>query len=206
VLNGGSISAVNTTENDMEDPDRKLVAQAKQGDRQAFEKLVKRYQNKVLYLAFDLIGNYTDAQDVAQNVFLQAFRNIAYFRAEATFSTWIYKITTNAAIDFQRSQKRRRAIFMDQTARDNEENSIWEQVADPEATIVQKVEQADLKELIEQTVGQLSPQQRAAFVLKYFHDQSTDAIAKILGCDPVTVRGHLMRATLKLRKKLKDER
>lgn len=190
----------------MDDPDRKLVAQAKQGDRQAFGKLVKKYQNKVLYLAFDLIGNYTDAQDVAQNVFLQAFRNIAYFRDEAAFSTWIYRITTNAAIDFQRSQKRRRAIFADQTTRDNEFTTAWEHVIDPEASIAKKVEQADLKELISQSVAQLSPQQRAAFVLKYFHDQSTDAIAKILGCDPVTVRGHLLRATLKLRKKLKDER
>ena len=69
-----------------------------------------------------------------------------------------------------------------------------------------KIENSDLKSLVAKVVEQLSPQQKAAFVLKYFHDKSTEEIAKIINCDPVTVRGHILRATTKLRKKLKDER
>ncbi|HEX9972556.1 MAG TPA: sigma-70 family RNA polymerase sigma factor, partial [bacterium] len=68
------------------------------------------------------------------------------------------------------------------------------------------LENSDLKELISELMEQLSPQQRAAFVLKFFHDKTTEEIAKIIECNPVTVRGHLLRATVKLRKKLKDER
>ena len=192
----------------MSDPDQKLVDKARLGDRQAFGKLVKRYQNKVLFLAYDLIGNYTDAQDVAQNTFLQAFQKINYFRDESSFSTWIYKIATNAAIDFQRSKKRRRSVFIEQPKfnEPREHESIIENIEDPEPPVTKRIENSDLKRFISRTVEQLSPQQRAAFVLKFFHDKSTDEIAKIIHCDPVTVRGHLLRATIKLRKKLKDER
>lgn len=192
----------------MSDPDQKLVDKARLGDRQAFGKLVKRYQNKVLFLAYDLIGNYTDAQDVAQNTFLQAFQKISYFRDESSFSTWIYKVATNAAIDFQRSKKRRRSVFIEQSKYDEprEHGSIIENIEDPEPPIIKSIENSDLKRFISQAVEQLSPQQRAAFVLKFFHDKSTDEIAKIINCDPVTVRGHLLRATIKLRKKLKGER
>lgn len=190
----------------MKDTDLKLVQKAKVGDRTAFGKLVKKYQNKVLYLAFDLLGNYIDAQDVAQNVFLQAFQNIAFFRDESSFSTWIYKITTNAAIDFQRSKKRRRSIFIEPPGDDEGQNVFIENIEDTDLSVDKKIENKDLQRLISQVVEELSPQQRAAFVLKYFHDQSTDEIAEIISCDPVTVRGHILRATLKLRKKLKGER
>jgi RNA polymerase sigma-70 factor (ECF subfamily) len=186
--------------------DSKLVAKSKLGDRRAFGKLVKKYQNKVLYLAYDLTGNYIDAQDVAQNVFLQAFQNISFFRDEATFSTWIYKITTNAAIDFQRSKRRRKSLFIDQPQYEEQQKLLIENIEDPYQSFEKKIENSDLKSLVAKVVEQLSPQQKAAFVLKYFHDKSTDEIAKIINCDPVTVRGHILRATTKLRKKLKDER
>jgi len=186
--------------------DKKLVTKAKQGDRRAFGKLVKKYQNKVLYLAYDMTGSYVDAQDVAQNVFMQAFQNIAFFRDDASFSTWIYKITTNAAIDFQRSKKRRRNIFVHKSSEPDQKNQSLENIEDPYQSLEQKIEHSDLKDFIARMVEELSPQQKAAFVLKYFHDKSTVEIAKIIDCDPVTVRGHILRATLKLRKKLKDQR
>ncbi len=190
----------------IKESDAKLVQRAKQGDRGAFGKLVKRYQNKVLYLAYDLIGNYIDAQDVAQNVFLQAFQNIVYFRDESSFSTWIYRITTNAAIDFQRSRKRRKSVFVDQSANQEQESLMIENIEDPHQALEKEIERQDLQAHVARLVENLSPQQKAAFVLKYFHHRTTDEIAEVIGCDPVTVRGHILRATLKLRKQLKDER
>lgn len=190
----------------MKDTDLKLVKQAKQGDARAFGKLVKKYQNRILYLAYDLVGNYTDAQDVAQNTFLHAFKNIPYFRDESSFSTWIYRIATNAAIDFQRSQKRRKQIFINQSRYDEQEQPYLDNIEDPGAAVFQIIENADLKQRIAELLEQLSPQQRAAFILKFFHEKTTDEIAKIIDCNPITVRGHLLRATTKLRKKLKDER
>ena len=191
----------------MNDVDTKLVEQAKMGDRRAFGKLVKRYQNKVLYLAYDLIGNYHDAQDIAQNVFFQAFRSLPYFKAQSSFSTWIYRITTNAAIDYQRSKKRRQSMSLNQPLTDNETDSeLIDLLEDQNQSIDKKIEHQDLKALIEKTAAELAPQQRAAFMLKYFHDKSTKEIAEILNCDPVTVRGHILRATLKIRAKLRGEK
>jgi len=177
------------------------------GDNRAFGKLVKRYQNKVLYLAYDLVGNYYDAQDVAQNVFYQAFKSLTFFKAQSSFSTWLYRITTNAAIDFQRSKKRRQAMSLNQPmSGKKDDRELIDTLKDSNKPFDKKVEDLDMKKIIKKTTESLPPQQRAAFVLKYFHDKPTEEIAEILNCDPITVRGHILRATLKLRKQLKAEK
>ncbi|NOZ62647.1 MAG: sigma-70 family RNA polymerase sigma factor [Calditrichaeota bacterium] len=189
------------------DPDAKLVKSAKMGDSKAFGRLVRRYQKKVLYLAYDLVGNYTDAQDVAQNAFFQAFKNINAFQEKSAFSTWLYRITANAAIDFQRSKKRRQASSLNQPAyHDEQEVEVMDTLPEKGQSVAEKIERADLSKLIRELAEQLPPQQRAAFVLKYFHEKTTAEIAEILHCDAVTVRGHILRATIKLRKKLKEEK
>ena len=190
----------------MKNSDAKLVNKAKMGDRKAFGRLVKNYQNKVLFLAYDMIGDYNDAQDVAQNVFMHAFRKLNFFEGKSSFSTWLYRITTNAAIDFQRSKKRKHAVSLNQTKSKNDnDRQLIDTLKDNNVPIDEKIEQSDLKDLIAKTAEQLAPQQRAAFVLRYFHDKSTDEIAEIIDCDPVTVRGHILRDNLKIRKILKDE-
>jgi len=191
----------------MKNTDDKLVEKAKMGDSRAFGKLVKLYQNKVLYLAYDLVGNYYDAQDVAQNAFYKAFKNLSFFKAQSSFSTWLYRITTNAAIDFQRSKKRRQAASLNQPISDKKDDrELIDTIKDSNKSFEKKTEDLDMKDLIEKTTESLPPQQRAAFVLKYFHDTSTEEIAEILNCDPITVRGHILRATLKIRKELKAEK
>lgn len=188
------------------DPDRKLVARAKMGDSSAFGKLVRRYQKKALYLAYDLLGNYHDAQDVAQNAFFQAFKKIKDFQEKSTFSTWIYRIVTNAAIDFQRSKKRKPAMSLNQPAFDEEQPvEIGDTLPQHGYELDEQIERIDLARVIRQMAEQLPPQQKAAFVLKYFHEKTTPEIAEIIKCDEVTVRGHIMRATMKLRKMLKGE-
>jgi len=191
----------------MKIPDDKLVKKAKMGDSRAFGKLVKLYQNKVLYLAYDLVGNYYDAQDVAQNTFYQAFKNLPFFKAQSSFSTWLYRITTNAAIDFQRSKKRRQATSLNQPmSNKKDDRELIDTLKDVGKPFYEKLEDLDMKALIKKTTASLPPQQRAAFVLKYFHDKPTEEIAEILNCDPITVRGHILRATLKIKKQLKAEK
>lgn len=190
----------------MKNSDAILVKKAQQGDTQAFGKLVTRYQNKVLFLVYDLVGNYVDAQDIAQNAFFQAFKSLTSFQSKSSFSTWLYRITTNAAIDFQRSKKRKQAVSLNQPLSDKEnERELIDNLMDKNLPLDEKFENMDLKKLIEQTAEKLAPQQRAAFMLKYFHDKRTDEIAEILNCDPVTVRGHILRATLKIKKQIKVE-
>ena len=105
----------------MADIDQKLIHKAQRGDRRAFGKLVKKYRNKVLYLAYDLLGNYDDAQDVAQSVFLRVFSGIRNFKGKSSFSTWLYRITVNQSIDFKRSKYRRSSVSIDKNTRDEDD-------------------------------------------------------------------------------------
>ena len=92
----------------MIDQDKRLIRDAKSGNRNAFGKLVKKYEKKILYLSYDLVGNYEDAKDLAQEVFIRSFQRLHQFEERSGFSTWVYRITVNLAIDFRRRQSRQR--------------------------------------------------------------------------------------------------
>jgi RNA polymerase sigma-70 factor (ECF subfamily) len=142
---------------------------------------------------------------VAQNAFFQAFKKIGSFQEKSTFSTWLYRIVTNAAIDFQRSKKRRQASSLNQPSYPDNQEEIIDTLPEKGYSLEEKLERADLSQRIRELAEKLPPQQRAAFVLKYFHEKTTDEIKEILNCDAVTVRGHILRATIKMRKYLKGE-
>jgi len=190
----------------MADIDQKLIQKAQRGDRRAFGKLVKKYRNKVLYLAYDLLGNYDDAQDVAQSVFLRVFSGIRNFKGKSSFSTWLYRITVNLSIDFKRSKYRRSSVSIDKNIRDEDDPMPGKIILrDKDKDPLERLEIKDLNEQIENALDTLSEQQREAFVLRHYHGMSMDEISKILECKPGTVRSHLFRAINKLREYLKED-
>lgn len=177
-----------------------IIADAKKGDRRAFGSLVKTYQNRVLALAYDLMGNYEDASDLAQDVFIRAFAKLETFEERSRFSTWIYRITVNMAMDQHRKRKRRptasfEAHFRDGTPHENRGDLI----SVPE----DPVEIEEVRNTLLHALDQLTDNQRTATVLKYFQHRSCKEIAAIMGCAEGTVRIHLHRALNHLRKKIK---
>jgi len=90
----------------MPDNDDRLIIKARNGDKTAFGKLVKKYQQKVLYLAYDVVGDYDEAKDIAQDAFIRAYTKLGQFEKRARFSTWLYRITVNLALDVYRKKKR----------------------------------------------------------------------------------------------------
>ena len=187
----------------MKEKEKQLVLKAQQGNNRAFGKLIKKYQNKVLYLAFDIIGNYDDAQDIAQSAFLRAFKNIRNFKMQATFSTWLYRIVVNLSIDFNRARSRRRQISIEKPLDDSEQslkNILKDKHKQPDQLLVLK----DFNKQLEKAVNKLPHNQRIAFVLRNYHDMSMNNIAEILECKTGTVRSHLFRAINKLREQLKE--
>ena len=90
--------------------DRELVEKAKEGDQNAFERLVLSNQNKVYGLALRLVNDREEAADLAQEAFVKAWQGLAYFQGESSFSTWVYRLTTNLCIDWLRRQKRREGV------------------------------------------------------------------------------------------------
>lgn len=177
-----------------------LVLKAAKGDQSAFEQLVLTYQKPVYNLALRMTGNAEDANDLAQEAFLNAWRGLPNFKFDASFSTWIYRLTSNACISFLRQKKRRAtvsAVYLDE---DNEQQelSFPDPAPQPEERILKQEEHARIREALES----LEPEYREALSLSVFAGQSYGQIAEILGVREGTVKSRISRAREKLRKKL----
>lgn len=180
----------------------RLVRDAKRGDRHAFGQLVQHYQSRILALGYDLMGNYEDASDLAQDAFIRAFNRISTFEERARFSTWLYRITVNLAMDTHRRRKRRPTTSFDSVLREGTTPM------DPDSLVLQptnRLEQIELREHIDAALDHLTENQRVATVLKYYHYHNCREIADVMGCAEGTVRIHLHRALKHLRKALKNK-
>jgi len=189
----------------MPDAIKSLIKKAKKGDKQSFGKLVKMHQRSILYLAYDLTGNYEDAKDLAQEVFIRAFERLNQFEERSQFSTWLNRITVNLTIDFHRKNKRK----FNQTIEDNFDEIHHNEILDKfnqQDSPEKAIELCENRSILEQAINKLSANQRTAVALKYFHQNSTKEIAQIMGCAENTVRIHLFRAMGNLKKLLQEYR
>jgi len=177
-------------------PEKYLVKKAKSGNKYAFGKLVEKYQEKILHLAFDLVKDYDEAKDIAQEAFIRAYEKLDQFREQSQFSTWLYRIAVNLANDHQRRQKRNFQQQIDIYAKQPDLKSDWDDAVLPEKI----VENKELRGEIESALEKLSPNQRTAVVLRYFHQKTSTEIASIMECTENTVRIHIFRALKNLRK------
>ena len=167
----------------------RAVAQAKKGDADAFAFLVETYETSVYRLALRMCGNAHDAEEVAQEAFVAAWKGLPAFRGESKFSSWLYQLTTNAAIDFLRREKRHRAV----TPIDDEPEP-----AAPD-TPQQVLEEEEVSRALQQALDALSPEHREIFLLRQMRQLSYEEIGRLLGLEPGTVKSRLSRAKKQLR-------
>jgi RNA polymerase sigma-70 factor (ECF subfamily) len=181
--------------------DRKLVERCQGGDLDAYEILVDRYRNKVFGLAFSMLRHEQDATDLCQEAFVRGWQGIRQFRKSASFYTWIYRITTNLAIDFVRRRERRPTTpFEEGTDPDTDAS-----VAEPPSTNpspVEEVQRKELRQQIDAALRELSPEHRAVVQLREFEGLDYAAIAKVVGCSIGTVMSRLHYARKHLQKLL----
>lgn len=175
-----------------------LIFLAQQGDQSAFEQLLDRYQKPVYHQALRLVGNPEDAADVTQEVFIKVWKHLPSFRGESGFSTWLYKLTDNTAIDLIRREKKRQG---DSSLDDAESAAFFP--ADPSPTPHQAAEQAELKQAVAEGLRQLSEEHRRVLVLREINGLSYEEIGDILGLSPGTVKSRLARARISLAKFLR---
>jgi RNA polymerase sigma-70 factor (ECF subfamily) len=182
--------------------DEELAARAAAGDAGAFEALVGRHQGRVYRLACRLTGSDADAQDVLQDTFLAAYRGLASFRGGSRFSTWLYRITTNAALMNRRARQRRPTGSLEEFLPRFDENGQHA----PEATELKVASRADelldgklLAEKVRAALERLPDLYREAFVLRDLEELDTGEVAELLGVDAATVRQRVHRARLRLR-------
>ncbi len=178
-----------------------LIEGLKRGDESAFRKLVEQYQDLVYNTALGVVQNAADAEDVAQEVFIQIYRSIGTFKSEAKLSTWIYRITTTRALDLLRARKSKKRFGLLKRLWETEEESPLDTIEDfnhPGVALERKEDAAKLFEAI----GQLPENQKVAFVLHKLEGLSYQEISEIMGNTVPAVESLMHRARLNLKKLL----
>src|SRR5437867_12007576 len=188
--------------------DSMLIRRAQQGDTAAFEELVRLYDRSVLRLAVHLTGSQEDGQDIYQEVFLRAYINLARFRFECSFYTWIYRIVTNLCLDYLRKKNSRGLDVTTTVSPDGQEGEVLNRMPDhrPDASPERSLVGRELRRCIHRALGRLSPRERMIFELKHYHGLRLRTVAGILNTTEGTIKNTLYRATQKLRTQLAEVR
>ena len=181
------------------------IEKAKAGDIKAFEELMEEHQKAIYNVAYRIVGNYDDASDVAQDAMIKIFKNLCYFEERSKFTTWMYRIVTNTALDFLKKNRRNKVISIDETI-SGEENDYGKQLASDEATPQELVEQDERKQAVLKALYKLTPEHRAVLVLRDINGLSYDEIANVLMCSEGTVKSRINRARKSLRETLLKEK
>jgi RNA polymerase sigma-70 factor (ECF subfamily) len=177
--------------------DAELVAAAKRGERDAFDELVRRTYRDTFTLAFRLTGNEEDARDVVQDAYLRAWRGVGRFRGDAQFSTWMYRITANAAATLTQRRRRRRTQPIDELRDPADER--------PEVQPALRLEAAESGSELAEAVAGLPAKLRTVVVLKDVYDLSHEEIAAELGISVSAAKVRLHRGRKKLRDVLYED-
>lgn len=178
-----------------------LVRLARQGDESAFALLVEQNQSRIYNLALRMTRNPDDAAELTQEAFLNAWRGLSKFQGESSFSTWLYRLTSNLCIDFLRREKRRSGLSMT-VSLDDEEEGRQADVPDGRFSPEQSAERREVQELIRAGLRSLSEEHRRVLVLRELDGLSYAEIAQLLGLEEGTVKSRIARARLALRKYL----
>jgi RNA polymerase sigma-70 factor (ECF subfamily) len=181
--------------------EKAIIERCKRGELAAFNELVKRYEKQVYNFAYRLTGNYDDASDIAQDAFLRVYNAIGSFRGDASFSTWLFRITTNVFLDERKKAKAHPHSSLDEHL-ELGESSVARQIEDPNPTPEELTENAERAQLLQNAVESLPEYQRAMVVLYHTQQKSYEEIAEIMDLPIGTVKSRLNRARLALKEKL----
>lgn len=173
--------------------DEQLIDDILKGNQQKFRELIQRYQTKVFAVALKVSNNQRDAEDIVQEVFLQLYRSLEKFNSESSFSTWIYRITMNKAIDYKRKQKK---LTIDET--DNQYLSLPDRnTLTPEETLIKNLD----KEVLHSYLHELPKDYRIVIDLYYFEELTYREISLKLNVAVKTVESRLYRAKRLIKEK-----
>lgn len=178
-------------------PDAELVKLAQAGDTRGFDELVRRYQDKVYRLCFKILRHEDDAAEALQDAFLSAFRGLKNFKAESTFSTWLYRIATNASL--MKYRKRRDGHVSLEQSQSSNENSETMQLPDWSQQPVKDLLDSETREIMAEGIQRLPEELRTVFVLRDVQDMSNAEVAEVLGLSIAAVKSRLHRARRSLR-------
>jgi len=184
--------------------DRALAEALCAGEESAYESLILRFEQPVYGLVSRLLNNPADAADVVQEVFLKVFRKVSSFRLESSLKTWIYRIAVNEARNHQRWYIRHRGKEVDLEPAMKDQPGVSDWVADPGRNPYEVTLDHETEALLESALGRVSPNYRAALILREVEGLSYEEIADILGISLGTVKSRILRGRESLRKRLTE--
>jgi RNA polymerase sigma-70 factor, ECF subfamily len=184
----------------MEWTDEAAAAETRRGDRNAFRVLVDRHSRAVFRLAYRMTGNESDAEDVVQETFLRAYKQIKHFDGRSAFSAWIYRICSNCALDLIRIRKTRER---EREPLGHEKTPSWiDRIAAREPDPERLMHSGQISRLLQPALEQLSEMERVAFTLRHFEGCNVEEIARALGVQQNAAKHSVFRAVQKLRRAL----
>jgi RNA polymerase sigma-70 factor (ECF subfamily) len=198
----GNVAVRGTTERADE---HALIRAAQGGDQDAFEQLVRSYDQTVLRMAFNVLRSQEDARDIYQEAFLRVYRNLRNFRFDCSFSTWLYRIVANLCLD----QIRRRRVRKEESASvetRSGEVDRFQFVVEERANVdpQRQFMSAQLSDRIQEVLQQLTPRERLVFEMRHYQGMRLRAIGESLGVTEEAAKNCLFRATQKMRSALGD--
>ncbi len=186
--------------------DKEIVERFNSGDNSVFSVLVDRYLNKAYQIAYGILGNKQDAEEVSQDVFVRIYKALTKFRGDAEFSTWMYRIAVNLAKNKYRWNKSRgsKKNISIQASLGNDEDSfsLEDRISDESPLPDEKVELSEFEQNIMDEIEELPELYREALILRNVEEMSYEDIAKVLGCKLGTIKSRIARAREELKSRL----
>lgn len=173
----------------------RLIHLARGGDEAAFEAIIRNYERRVLKVAYRMVGNLHDAQDVAQEVFVRLWKHLDKIRDEEKFSTWLYRMVMNASYDLLAVRKRSASSV----SLDDPQSGSWDLSDDDAIPLDRRIVARDLQSKVVAALDRLTPSERVVFVLRDLEGVEVVDIATIQDINKITVRRHLSTARQKMR-------
>ena len=180
----------------MHSDDADAVAKARGGDQDAFRVLVERHSRTIYRLAYRMTGKPEDAEDVVQETMVRAYRQLGRFEARSNFATWLYRIGFNCAIDYMRARPQRESAETDEKLEQMAKASGGPSMDD-------LVFAGEIGERVQEALGALSPQERAAFLMRHYHGCSIEEICSTLDLKSNAAKHSIFRAVRKMRSALR---
>jgi RNA polymerase sigma-70 factor (ECF subfamily) len=171
------------------------IRRFRKGDESAFNELVRQYQKPVYQIARRLVGSHEDAEDVAQEAFIKAYRGLRTFREDASFFTWIYRIAVNLSLNIIRRRKLRRMFSLE---------GVGLSIASRSPAPDESLERDETLRAVEDAIERLPEKQKLVFTLRYHQQLSHTEIARILKRDEGTIKANYHQALKKLRRTVKS--
>ncbi len=182
----------------MEETDAVAIARAQSGDSDAFRCLVERHGRNVFRLAFRMTGNENDAEDIVQETFLRAFKQLNRYESRASFGTWLYRIAANCSLDLIRVRKQRQEV----ATSEGDDRDLFDVMESPVPGPDRLAVSRQVQQRVAEAMGELSQQERTAFVLRHFEGLGIEEISGVLGVGGNAAKHTIFRAVQKLRRAL----